>query len=186
MWSHSVDRKGTNSNPQKKAYQEFVEVALVGGHHLACACIAGIFILFHKAPASSSSVADWVTQQDFDPVIPFRSDFTPGTLLRVGKYRDRVAMESGAFLDGNTQMVLRAKLPNVALNLKLNANITAETSGSKFTGTEDLKAVLELSDLELLTLPLDRVRDRVKGNARIESALANLLSSKPFGLGRCV
>ncbi len=138
-----------------------------------CACIAGIFIFYHKAPTSSSSVADWVKQQDFDPLTPFRSDFMPGTLLSVGKYRDRVAMESAAFLDGNTQLVSRAKLPNVALDLKLNANVTAEGGGSKFTGAEDLKAVLELSNIELLTLPLDRVRDRVKGNARIEGALAN-------------
>jgi hypothetical protein len=32
-WRHSVDGKGTNSNPQKKAYQEFMEVGLVGGNH---------------------------------------------------------------------------------------------------------------------------------------------------------
>lgn len=138
----------------------------------ACACVAVFFVLFHKAPTSSSSLSDWVKQQEFDPVTPFRSDFTPGTLLSVGQNRDRVAMAASTFLDGDMSGVSHAKLPDVVLNLKLESNATGEGGGAKFSGVEELKATLELSNVDVLTLPLDRVRDRVKGNTRIENALA--------------
>jgi Caspase domain len=139
---------------------------------VACISIGGLFFLFHHAPTSSSSVSDWVKQQDFDPVTPFRSDYTPGTLLSIGKYRDRIAMEAGTFLEGNQQSVTRAKVPDVVLNLKLNASTTGEGGGAKIIGSEELKAALELSDISVLTLPLNRVRDRVKGNTRVMDALA--------------
>jgi hypothetical protein len=48
---------------------------------------------------------------------PFRSDFLPGTLLTIGKSRDRVAMASSVFLDGQSNVVSHAALPNVTLRL---------------------------------------------------------------------
>lgn len=81
-------------------------------------------------------------------------------------------MDASTFLDGNMATVSRAKVPDVVLNLKLNADATGEAGGAKFTGNEEMKAALELSDINVLTLPLDRIRDHVKGNTRIEDALA--------------
>jgi len=114
-----------------------------------------------------------VRQQDFDPVRPFRSDFLPGTLLTVGKTRDRVAMASSVFLGGEDDSVSHATLPNITLKLKLKANVTAGASAAELGGNQDLEASIELSNLELLTLPLDRVKDSVRGNARVGDALTN-------------
>jgi hypothetical protein len=130
-------------------------------------------IRYHQRPTSSSSIEDWVKQQDFDPVRPFRSDFLPGTLLTVGKTRDRVAMASSVFLDSGQGAVSHASLPNVTLKLKLKAAANAEGNAGAIGGGEDLNASIELSNLELLTLPLNQVKDRVRANSRVGEALAN-------------
>jgi len=130
-------------------------------------------VRYHQRPVSSSSIEDWVRQQDFDPVRPFRSDFLPGTLLTVGKTRDRVAMVSSAFLNGQSSAVSHATLPDITLQLKLKANANAGVSSAEIKGGEDLNASLELSDLELLTLPLDKVKDSVRANSRVGDALTN-------------
>jgi hypothetical protein len=72
-------RKGKSTKHPPKWMSSKIAILLV-----ACASVGVFFVLFHKAPTSSSSLADWVKQQDFDPVTPFRSDLTPGTLLSVG------------------------------------------------------------------------------------------------------
>jgi len=138
-------------------------------------CGATIWVIVHyrQRPASSSSIEDWVRQQDFDPVHPFRSDFLPGTLLTVGKTRDRVAMASSVFLNGQNGAVSQATLPNITLRLKLKANANAGASAIEIGGGEDLNASLELSNLELLTLPLDKVKDGVRHNSRVGEALTN-------------
>lgn len=139
----------------------------------ASGAVVWLAVRYHQRPASSSSVEDWVRQQDFDPVHPFRSDFLPGTLLTVGKTRDRVAMVSTAFLSGQSSAVSHAKLPDITLRLKLKANASAGASAGEIKGGEDLNASLELSNLELLTLPLDKVKDSVRANSRIADALTN-------------
>jgi hypothetical protein len=104
---------------------------------------------------------------------PFRSDFLPGTLLTVGKTRDRVAMASSVFLNGRSSVVLNATLPDITLKLKLKANANAGARAAEIKGGEDLNASLELSGLELLTLPLDKVKDSVRANSRVSDALTN-------------
>ena len=74
------DRKG-GTKKGSRTWMSRKAAALI----LACAAVGGLFFLFHHAPTSASSVSDWVKEQDFDPVTPFRSDFTPGTLLSIGK-----------------------------------------------------------------------------------------------------
>jgi len=128
---------------------------------------------YHQRPSSSSSIEDWVRQQDFDPVRPFRSDFLPGTLVAVGKTRDRVAMESTVFLEGQPDAVARASLPNVTLKLKFKANANAAANAAEISGNEDLNVAVDLSNVELLTLPLAKVKDGVRANSRVSEALAS-------------
>lgn len=143
-------------------------LALVAG-----GAVVWLGVRYHQRPASSSSIEDWVRQQDFDPVRPFRSDFVPGTLLTVGKTRDRVAMASSVFLDGQSAAVSHATLPDITLKLRLKAHANAGTSTAEIKGGEDLNASLELSNLELLTLSLDKVKDGVRANSRVSDALTN-------------
>src|ERR1700730_17214702 len=92
---------------------------------VGCGGVIWLGVRYHQRPTSGSSIEDWVRQQDFDPVRPFRSDFLPGTLLTVGKTRDRVAMASSVFLGSQSDVVSRATLPSVTLKLKLTANANA-------------------------------------------------------------
>ncbi len=140
---------------------------------VGCGAVIWLGFRYHQRPTSSSSIEDWVRQQDFDPVRPFRSDFLPGTLLAVGKTRDRVAMESRAFLEGQPDAVTRASLPNVRLKLKLKANAKAGGNAAEIGGNEDLNASVELSSVELLTLPLAKVKDLVRANSRVSEALGS-------------
>jgi hypothetical protein len=140
---------------------------------IGCAATIWIVTRYHQRPQSASSIEDWVRQQDFDPVRPFRSDFEPGTLLSVGKLRDRVAMTSASFLEGQTGVVSQASLPNVTLTLKLNAKAEAGGTGAEVGGGEDLNASMELSNLQVLTLPLEKVKDGVQKSSRVEEALTD-------------
>lgn len=163
---------GTGEAPKGQGQQENAEMdaleARGPGHGLRVCRIAVLPVL---PRTDLVHICRLVKQQDFDPVTPFRADFTPGTLLSVGKSRDRVAMEAATFLDGNLTTVTQAKVPDVVLDLNLNAAATGEGTGVNFSSNEDLKAALVLSDINVLTLSLDRVRDRVKGNTRVEEAL---------------
>jgi hypothetical protein len=82
-------------------------------------------------------------------------------------------MVSAAFLAGQSAAVSHAKLPDITLRLKLKANANAGASAAEIKGGEDLNASIELSDLDLLTLPLDKVKDSVRTNSRVSDALAN-------------
>lgn len=160
-------RKPPTHTIWKKGYLLYL-VVFVG-----CGAVIWLGVRYHQRPSSSSSIEDWVRQQDFDPVRPFRSDFLPGTLLAVGKTRDRVAMESTAFLEGQQGSLARASLPNVTLKLKLRASANAGGNTAQLGGNEDLNASLELSSVELLTLPLAKVKDLVRANSRLSESLAS-------------
>ena len=82
-------------------------------------------------------------------------------------------MASSVFLDGQAAAVFHATLPDITLKLKLKANANTGTSTAEIKGGEDLSASLELSNLELLTLPLDKVKDGVQANSRVSDALIN-------------
>jgi hypothetical protein len=146
------------------------KIALV---FVGCGAVVWIIVEYHQRPVSSSSIDDWVRQQNFDPVRPFRSDFLPGTLVAVGQSRDRVAMASSEFLIGQTGVVSQASLPNTTLTIKLKASADTSAGTTQLGGGEDLNASVVLSNVELLTLPLDKVRDGVRHNTRIEQALTD-------------
>jgi hypothetical protein len=82
-------------------------------------------------------------------------------------------MESTAFLEGHQDSVARSSLPNVTLKLKFKANANAAGNTAQLGGNEDLNASLELSSVELLTLPLAKVKDVVSANSRLSGALAS-------------
>jgi hypothetical protein len=82
-------------------------------------------------------------------------------------------MASSEFLGGHTSGVSQASLPNITLTLKLKASANANAGAAQIGGGEDLNASLELSNVELLTLPLDKVRDGVQHNTRIQQALSD-------------
>ncbi|MGB7284753.1 MAG: hypothetical protein WBE13_20975, partial [Candidatus Acidiferrum sp.] len=82
-------------------------------------------------------------------------------------------MASSAFLGSQSDVVSHAKLPSVTLKLKLKANANAEGNTAAIGGNEDLNASIELSSLELLTLPLNKVKDSVQTNSRVGDALAS-------------
>lgn len=142
----------------------------------------GWYFVSPSRPPSSGTLENWVKAQNYEPLRPMRSAFVPGTLMQLSAgQRDRMAMAAGDFLGEMKDPLVVNKLPDMTLKVTFSAGGHAGVASMQASDIRpatgdaaakaDLRATLMLSEVETLTLPLDKLKDLVSANKRVQEAL---------------